>query len=81
MTQAGVDGVWGVWKLGYNPRMNSLFFQRIFRRALRSFGDFTIGLFLWGFWLFFENPPARLANRRGLFGGAIKNSRVSNLFT
>ena len=99
MTQAGVDGVWGVWKLGCNPRMNSLFFRRIFRRALRSFGDFAIGLFLWGFWLFFLRtrlpawltsclfepcsrlePPA-LANHRGLFGGAIKNSRVSNLFT
>ena len=24
----------------------------------------------------YESPPARLANRRGLFGGAIKNSRV-----
>lgn len=99
MTQAGVDGVWGVWKLGCNPRMNSLFFRRIFRRALRSFGDFAIGLFLLGFWLFFLRtrlpawltsclfepcsrlePPA-LANHRGLFGGAIKNSRVSNLFT
>ncbi|MBP3443550.1 MAG: hypothetical protein J6J70_02360, partial [Methanocorpusculaceae archaeon] len=59
MTQAGVDGVWGVWKLGCNPRMNSLFFQRIFRRALRSFGDFAIGLFLLGFWLFFGGLIAR----------------------